>query len=33
MGQAEAEHSKKKEGYKQELIEKTQITEAEAKTN
>ena len=30
MAQAEAEHSKTKEGYKQELIEKKQITEAEA---
>ena len=32
MAQAEAEHSKhtEKEGYKQEIIERTQITEAEA---
>jgi hypothetical protein len=30
MAQAEAEHSKKQEGYKQEFIQRTQITEAEA---
>ena len=30
MAHAEAEHSKKQEGYKQEFIQRTQITEAEA---
>jgi len=31
MAHAEAEHSKKQEGYKQEFIQRSQITEAEAK--
>ena len=33
MAQAEAEHSRQKEGYKQEFLNKSQITEAETQKN